>query len=445
MIPTGLALDQSALPRLAACDPVVQGYRAFFALLDWQSLATPPPRRPQPGPPAQPLTAYVKALLIKICEGKEYITQLRTFLVSHPLLVLEIGFRPVPAPGAPYGFDVERTVPGARWLRHWQQHLDPGVVAGLLGQTVPALQAEIPGLGETVAFDVKHLYAWVAANNHKAYVPDRYDPAHQPTGDLDCRLGVKTSSNQQRPDGTSKVIKEYVWGYGSGVAAATDPCYGDVVLAEYTQPFNEVDSTYYHPLYARTVQAVGCAPTNVTADAAFDAWHIYQTCATQGGIAAIPLNLRGHPRPQHHPDGRPLCPRGLPMQPSYIFCHPEGYQAQVHRCPLLFPARTAQTCDHEQFSKGPGCVKYLNIELGGQMRVHLDRTSATYQQIYRQRTAVERINSQAKALGIERPKVRNGASVRNLNTLTYIVINMRALARARALNAASPARIPALC
>ena len=81
-------------------------------------------------------------------------------------------------------------------------------------------------------------------NNHKAYVPHRYDPERQPTGDPDCRLGVKTSSNQVAADGTTKVSKEYVWGYGSGVAAATDPRHGDVVLAEYTQPFNEGDATY---------------------------------------------------------------------------------------------------------------------------------------------------------------------------------------------------------
>ena len=383
--------------------------------------------------------------MIKICEGKEYITHLRTFLLSHPLLVLEIGFRPVPDPAAPYGFDVEQTVPCARWLRHWQQHLDNGVLQDLLQQTVRALQAEIPGLGETVAFDVKHLYAWVAANNHKAYVPHRYDPAQQPSGDPDCRLGVKTSSNQLQPDGTTTQTKEYVWGYGSGVAAATDPRYGDVVLAEYTQPFNDVDSTYYHPLHARTVQVLGHAPTNITADAAFDAWHIYQTCATTGGIAAIPLNTRGHPALQVLPDGRPVCPLGLPMQPSSTFRHPDGYRAQLYRCPLLFPTPTAQSCDHTQFRQALGCVKYLNLEPGGQMRLRLDRTAAPYQQIYRQRTAAERINSQARALGIERPKVRNASSVRNLNTLIYLVINLRALARARASTARPAERVALLC
>lgn len=75
-----------------------------------------------------------------------------------------------------------------------------------------------------------------------------------------------------------------------------------------------------------------------------------------------------------------------------------------------------------------------NWEAGGIMRVTLDRTSPLYKTIYRQRTCAERINSQAKELGIERPKVRNIHSVRNLNTLTYLVINVRALQRANSIN-----------
>jgi hypothetical protein len=445
MIAARGALDQSVLARMREHDPVVQRYRAFFAHLDWSVVPERDATRAWPGPTPQPTTAYVKVLLIKLCEHKDYITQVRRFLVDHPLLILEIGFRAVPDLMQPYGFDVERTVPGDRWLRHWQYHLDNALLQALLRPPVHALQAEIPGLGETVAYDVKHIYAWVQENNHKAYVPHRYDPQRQPTGDPDCRLGVKTSSNQVRTDGTTKETKEYVWGYGSGVAAATDPRYGDVVLAEYTQPFNEVDSTYYHPLYARTVATLGRAPTNVTADAAFDAWHIYQTCAPHGGVAAIPLNTRGHPPPQRCADGTPLCPQSLAMSPSSIFAHPDGYRAREFRCPLLHPQPTSQTCDHAQFAKGPGCVKYINIEAGGLMRALLDRDSVAYKDLYRQRTAAERINAQAKALGIERPKVRTGASVRNLNTLTYIVINVQALQRVQALKARVAIPLPMLC
>ncbi len=68
------------------------------------------------------------------------------------------------------------------------------------------------------------------------------------------------------------------------------------------------------------------------------------------------------------------------------------------------------------------------------MRVTLDRESPLYKAIYTQRTAAERINSQAQALGIERPKVRNIRSVKNLNTLIYLSINVRALNRAKSIN-----------
>ena len=66
--------------------------------------------------------------------------------------------------------------------------------------------------------------------------------------------------------------------------------YGTVVLAEYTLPFNEGDITYFRPLYQRTVLALGQYPTNMTADAAYDAWYVYEAAARHGGIAAVPLN-----------------------------------------------------------------------------------------------------------------------------------------------------------
>ena len=86
-------------------------------------------------------------------------------------------------------------------------------------------------------------------------------------------------------------------------------------------------------------------------------------------------------------------------------------------------------------ARDKGCVKDINIELGGLLRVLLDRTSPQYHAVYNQRTACERINSQSQDRGIERPKVRNIRSVRNLNTLISLVLNVRALEKARSINA----------
>jgi hypothetical protein len=278
----------------------------------------------------------------------------------------------------------------------------------------------------------------------KAYVANRHDPERHTRGDPDCRLGVKRSTNQEHADGRTTVHKEVVWGYGTGLVSATDRRYGEVVLAEVTQPFNEHAVTCSHPLHRQAVATLGQPPTNVTADAAFDAWHVDQTWVETGGIAAIPLNLRGQAPPERDDQGRPRCAKGLTMVPRYQFTHEDGYRVQRSGCPLLVPTPTHQSWDHPPFRSGSGCVIGIDLEPGGMMRATLDRHTDAYKAIYRQRTSAERINSQATALGIERPRVRHAQSVHRLNTLTYIVINARALQRARALNAARPTSLP-LC
>ena len=176
MIAMPAARDQRLSAEGRAHDPVVCRYRTFFALLDWDQVPEREATRPWPGAPPHPTAAYIKALLVKLCEHKPYVTQLRTFLVEHPLLVLELGFRPVRDPTQPYGFAVERTVPCARSVRHWQQTLDPAILQALLDATVHALQAEIPGLGTTVAVDVKHIYAWVQENTPQSLRPRPLQP-----------------------------------------------------------------------------------------------------------------------------------------------------------------------------------------------------------------------------------------------------------------------------
>ncbi len=434
IIPISRQFDQPTLGKLIDTDPVVQRYRELFALFDWTALQ-PVVKQSGPGRPAHPPSAYVKALLVRIGEHLASTPRWRIYLLDHPLLVLELGFRPYLDLTAPYGFRVGKTVPSIGHLNAILRSLDSTLLSGLFTQTVQALQAEIPGLGEVVAYDVKHIYANVRENNPRVYLKDRYCKDRQPKGDPDCRVGVKRSTNQEQPDGSTKEVKEYLWGYGSGVAVATTPDYGDVVVAEHTLTFNEADVSYYRPLFLRTVVTLDQFPIHVTADAAFDYWYVYETVAHRHGIAAIPLNNHGHQEVPRDPDGTPLCSRGLRMFPTYQFKHTNGFRAQRFRCPLLFPTRTGQTCAHEQFAKGKGCVKDPNWEKGGLMRALLDRQSPLYKAVYTQRTWCERINSQAKHLGIERPQARNIRSIRRLNTLIYLSINAKALLRARAINA----------
>lgn len=299
MIPTSRLFDQSVMTALLDNDPLVQQYRAFFSFFDWSIVERWQNQRTNRGRPAHPESAYLKAFLIRQCEGLLYTSQLRRFLLKHPLLVIELGFHLTLDPRLPYGFDLEKTLPCRFWFNEKLRLLDPILLQDLLHATIADLQHEIAGLGDVVAFDVKHIYAWVQENNPRAYVKDRYDKDRQLAGDPDCKLGVKRSSNQDsseesgkpneptiegkdqssnkkkrtktsnnEPEQRSNEKKEFVWGYGSGVATATTPDYGDVVLAEHTLPFNEGDITYFQPLYQQAVVALHRYPTHITADAA---------------------------------------------------------------------------------------------------------------------------------------------------------------------------------
>ncbi len=73
----------------------------------------------------------------------------------------------------------------------------------------------------------------------------------------------------------------------------------------------------------------------------------------------------------------------------------------------------------------------MPTSIGARLRYTLDRQSDEYKAAYNQRTAVERINSQALALGIERPHLRNGHAIAHQNTLIYVLINLRFLQRLR--------------
>jgi hypothetical protein len=228
MIPSSDVFDQSSMTKLLEHDPVVADYRALFSLFDWSLVEHWQEQRSSRGRPAQPESAYLKAFLVRINAGLIYTSQLRDYLVKHPLLVIELGFHLVLDPTAPYGFDVERTLPCRYWLSQKLRQFDQGLLQDLLHATVAALQEEIPGLGETVAFDVKHIYAWVKQNNERVYVKERYDKEQRLTGDPDCRLGVKKSSNQE-PAAASSTTTEPACSPASGkkkksAPAAASPC-----------------------------------------------------------------------------------------------------------------------------------------------------------------------------------------------------------------------------
>jgi hypothetical protein len=188
---------------------------------------------------------------------------------------------------------------------------------------------------------------------------------------------------------------------------------------------------------AQVEQRLGRRPRFGTWDAAFDAHYVYDYFAQAGGVAAVPL-VQGRRGSQRHfaPDGAPLCAAGLAMPRLFTYQHRTGlvpHEREKCGCPLLYPQPTGQGCPiaDAHFTHG-GCTTTLATSGGARLRHQIDRESASYKQLYAQRTMVERINSQAEALAILHPKLRHGPAIANRNTLTYVLINLRALARRQA-------------
>jgi Transposase DDE domain len=151
----------------------------------------------------------------------------------------------------------------------------------------------------------------------------------------------------------------------------------------------------------------------------------------------VPFSEKGNYKAkqrQFAPNGWPLCAAGLTMPLKFTYTDRTTAILEHERgkyvCPLTAAAPARQTCPirHPRWKKG-GCTAMMPTSMGARIRYTLDRDSDLYKQIYRQRTAVERINSQAVALGIERPHLRNGPAIANQNTLIYLLINLRFLKR----------------
>jgi hypothetical protein len=460
-----LAQPDVVLPPFVAECSLARECLNLLASLDWEHFPERDPHRAWPGSPPIPRACFVAAYLIKLDQNIRYMTDLRKYLVDHPPLLWILGFPLVPSDAYSWGFDADASLPTSRHFSRVLRHLDNASLQFLLDGTVALIDHELPDdvlLGDVIDGDTKHIIAWVKENNPKAYISDRYDKTKQPTADPDCRLGCKRKRNFGAPGATATAatktpktppptpttdpvpastveVGEYYWGYASGVIGTKVHGWGEFVLAELTQPFDQSDASYFFPLMTSTERRLGRPPRFGAFDSAFDAHYVYQYFYEAGGFAAVPFAERGGITRSFDESGLPLCKAMLPMPlKSTFICHSTlvTHQRGRYACPLLFPEPTGHACPiaHENWPKG-GCIVTMPTCQGARIRYQLDRDDPQVKLVYKQRTVPERINSQAVELGIERPKLRNGTAIANQNTLIYVLINLRAILRIRARKA----------
>ena len=293
-----LAQADYPLPAFVRACPVAQKYRDLLGALDWANFPERPANRAWPGSPPHPRAPFVAAYLVKLHEGKTYMSDLREFLLEHPALVWLLGFDLVADPTAAHGFDLAASVPSRKQFGRVLRDLDNAAGQFLLTSTVQLIAEHLPPevrFGEHISLDTKHIVAWVKENNPKAYVKesDRLNKHRQPKGDRTCKLGCKKRRNDapgpelsaaaqpapvspvnHRPTNFSH-LDVYYWGYASGLVATKVPGYGEFVLAELTQTFDQADISYFFPLMTATAQRLGRPPRFGALDAAFDAFYVH--------------------------------------------------------------------------------------------------------------------------------------------------------------------------
>ncbi len=440
------------LPVCVTSSPTIMRCLELLSPLDWAHF---PERNLDRnwGQPAIPYAALAAIELIRLNEGLPSMGHLQRYLIEHPGFIWLFGFPVHLDPTVACGFNAHASLPSRQHLNLMLRHMPNVVLQFLLADSVQLILDELkaqhaPNI-DCVSLDTKHILAWVKENNPKAYVPDRFNKHRQPVGDPDCRLGCKRRHNRTAPPSTptrnpvparQAKVGEYHWGYGSGVVVAKIPDRGEFVITELTQPFDHADTTYFLPLMQQTEQRLGYRPRYGTFDAAFDAWYVYAHFYRENdpdyGFAAVPFSEKGNYKAkdrQFAPNGWPFCKAGLMMPLKFTYTDRTTCLVEHERGKYICPLNTTrQRCPirHPQWKQG-GCTTMMPISVGARIRYTLDRNSDRYKQIYRQRTAVERINSQAFALGIERPHLRHGAAIANQNTLIYLLINLRFLQRLR--------------
>lgn len=451
-------LPRTSLPPLIEESATALKYLQLFGPIDWGRFPAHPDQRICFDFPSLPFWSFAAACLIKLDQHQNYMSNLRQYLVENPALMWILGFPLTASKQSPWGFDPHASLPTERHFCRLLRDLPNAALQFLLDETVRLIRDELKavtdGFGNCIALDTKHIIAWVKENNPKAYVEEgRFDKTQQPAGDPDCKLGCKRKHNQGKGRANAEgviatplsnavpahdvKVGEYYWGYGSGVVATKVDLWGEFVLSELTQTFDHSDVSYLFPLMAETERRLGFRPKFGAFDAAFDAFYTYEYFHTAGGFAAVPLVEKGKcVNRTFSPEGLPLClaDKPMPLKATYLDRTTAiiEYQRGQYVCPLLFPQPTGETCpiDDPHWPKG-GCMTTLATSIGARLRHTLDRTDPIYKDVYRQRTATERINSQAKEFGIERPKLRNQDSIRNTNTLIYVLINLHALQRIR--------------
>ncbi len=383
---------------LFTSQPKAKFYDELFFNLDLSCL---PHHKSNTGRKGYSIHSMICAFIVMKCEGFSQISDLHDYL-SNNLIIAHY-----------CGFDIMKGLPSYSKFTRFIREFDNELLQKLMQSAV--LKAVDLALIDTsfIALDSTPVKANVSNNNPKSFAKNKFFKDAPPSADKDCKLGVQTASNNH-----NEKNYEFYWGYKNHIL--TD-CISGLPICEITTGANVSDSTVTLEILDKTNSFLNLQECSFLADKAYDVKYIYNTVQkTYNGDCYIPLNTRNTKSPKKLPTGNPICEAGLAMHRDGRYC--DGIRTRQKFCCPFKHSKTGECpCNHKNWNNGKktrGCTKYVTIP--DDYRLAIDRNSIAFKSVYALRTEAERYNSRFKQTGSERVFVRNGNSVKNLNTIAHI-------------------------
>ena len=383
---------------LFTSQPKAKFYDDLFINLDLNFI---PARNSKTGRKSYSNHAMICAFIVMKCEGFSQISDLHDYL-SNNLIIAHY-----------CGFDITRDLPSyAKFTRFIREFDNDLLISVMQSQVLKAVDLTLIDTS-FIALDATPVKANVSNNNPKSFRKNKFSKDEQPKADKDCSLGVQTASNQH-----NEKNYEFYWGYKNHILV---DCISGLPICELTTGANVYDSSVTLDILKKADSFLPLAECSFLADKAYDVKAIYNTIHdTYNGDCFIALNKRNTRNPQKLPSGNIICEAGLAMNKDGKFSD-NSRTRQKYCCPFKNSKTSCCPCNHKNWNNGKkhrGCTKY--VTLPDDYRLSIDRQSIAFKSVYALRIEAERYNSRFKQAGCERVFVRNGNSVKNLNTIAHI-------------------------
>lgn len=337
------------------------------------------------------------------CECFSCITDLLEFLQNNLIIAYYCGF------------DITQELPSYWTLDRFLNKTDNSLLRKVMQSQVLKL-VEL-GIIDTsfIGLDSTPVFANTSLNNPKNFKNKTKTKSknNKPKCDKDCRLGVRTASNQ-----INERKYEFYWGYKNHILV---DCISGLPIYELTTTAETPDSSVAVDILKETDKFLSVRECTFIADKGYDVKLIYNTVHdTYKGECVIPLNKRNTKNPKKLSAGNPICEAGLAMHKDGKFSD-NGRTRQKYCCPYKRSKCGCCPCNHKNWNNGRknrGCTKY--ITLPDDYRLSIDRECISFKKIYALRTESERYNSRFKQTGQERLWTHGLNAAKNLNTFAHI-------------------------